>query len=661
MELPRRATATSCRIAGRLALTTLALTIALLLAASPAGAQRASENVVTTAQDAFGTSIGNDTIGIYSAQEARGFSPREAGNMRIEGLYYDQQGNVGYGNQLFGSTTIRVGLSAQSYPFPAPTGIADVRLRLPRDKTQTSFSAFQGPYNSHFGAQADLETPLVADRLSASVSVGAGQKEFDFHTVFYYVEAAGMLHWRPNDETEVISFAQMSDGGNGEGMSLIFTGGPYLPPKIDRSIFFGPDFHQDRHRTQSTVGAIARSTAFDNWRIQTAVFRSAVRMKSDYAAFFRNTQPDGIADLSMRANPSAIQRSYSGETRASGVFAAGPFRHTVHFSAKGRSVTRTFGGDTTVALGPAMIGVLIPLPKPVFNFGPQSRDSVSQGTLGAAYVAEWRAVGEISAGVQKPFYRRSVDYPVGPNAVTRSSPWLYNGTAAAYLSETLTFYAGYTRGLEESGIAPLNASNAGEAQPASLTEQIDAGLRYAFRPGLTLVAGVFEVSKPYFDRDAANFFTRVGALRHRGVEMSLSGQPIEGLKVVVGTQLLQARVSGFTVDQGLIGPVPPGRTPVLVRLNGNYGPAGWRGFSLNGQVNFEDSQYANRINNFRIPSATVLDLGARYDFKAMSASASLRFDVRNVTNLYGWTVNGSAGNFMALPPRRYSVRMAADF
>ena len=206
-----------------------------------------------------------------------------------------------------------------------------------------------------------------------------------------------------------------------------------------------------------------------------------------------------------------------------------------------------------------------------------------------------------------------------------------------------------------------SASNAGEAQPASLTEQIDAGLRYAFRPGLTLVAGVFEVSKPYFDRDAANFFTRVGALRHRGVEMSLSGQPIEGLKVVVGTQLLQARVSGFTVDQGLIGPVPPGRTPVLVRLNGNYGPAGWRGFSLNGQVNFEDSQYANRINNFRIPSATVLDLGARYDFKAMSASASLRFDVRNVTNLYGWTVNGSAGNFMALPPRRYSVRMAADF
>lgn len=113
MDFPRRATPTLCPVAGH-----LALTLALMLAASPASAQRASENVVTTAQDAFGTPIGNDTIGIYSAQEARGFSPRDAGNVRIEGLYFDQQGNVGYGNQLFGSATIRVGLSAQSYPFP---------------------------------------------------------------------------------------------------------------------------------------------------------------------------------------------------------------------------------------------------------------------------------------------------------------------------------------------------------------------------------------------------------------------------------------------------------------------------------------------------------------------------------------------------------------
>ncbi len=57
------------------------------------------------------------------------------------------------------------------------------------------------------------------------------------------------------------------------------------------------------------------------------------------------------------------------------------------------------------------------------------------------------------------------------------------------------------------------------------------------------MAGVFEVKKPYFNIDATNLYTEVGDLRHRGVELSLAGQVMEGLTVVAGTVLLQARVS----------------------------------------------------------------------------------------------------------------------
>ena len=163
-----------------------------------------------------------------------------------------------------------------------------------------------------------------------------------------------------------------------------------------------------------------------------------------------------------------------------------------------------------------MIGVPFPVSQPAFNLGPQSRDKVRQGTLGAAYVVQWQGIGEISAGLQKSFYRRTVDQPGSPLAVSRNSPWLYNGTFAAYLSSDLTLYASYTRGLEESGIAPASASTPGEALPASLTKQVDAGVRYRLAPGITLVAGVFDVAKPYFDRDVTNLFTRVGSLRHRG-------------------------------------------------------------------------------------------------------------------------------------------------
>ena len=131
--------------------------------------------------------------------------------------------------------------------------------------------------------------------------------------------------------------------------------------------------------------------------------------------------------------------------------------------------------------------------------------------------------------------------------------------------------------------------------------------------------------------------------------------------MVAGAMFLKARVSGFTVNQGFIGEVPPGRTPVLARLNVDYRPSSWRGFSVNGQINYEDSHYANRINIVRISSATTVDLGVRYNFNLYNAATSLRFDVRNITNAYIWTVTGASGIYTPLAARRYTVRIAADF
>ncbi len=613
---------------------------------------------MASAEDAFGTSIGNESIGLYSAMEARGFSPKEAGNMRIEGLYYDQQGNFGYTNQVASSTTIRVGLSAQSYPFPAPTGIADIRLRLPGQMLVRSFSAHAGPYTS-FGGQADIDIPRGNGKIGAVMSVAAAQKDMDFHSIFYYVDVAGTLYWTPNDTTEIITFANRTHAFDGEGPPPIFTAGEFLPPKIDRSFLAGPEFKQHRERIQNNEGVIVRSVAVENWVLQAGVFRSTNLLNGDFSILYRDTQPDGRATLSIRSRPSPWSSSYSGEVRASGVFPEGPRRHTVHFAARGRAGRRLFGGEDTVLHGPAQIGVIFSRSVPTFNFGPQSDDEIRHGTFGASYVGLWNGVGEISGGVQKATYRRTVDYPTR-TAATRTSPWLYNGTLAVSASSDLTFYAGYTRGLEDSGIAPESAANPGEALAASLTKQVDAGLRYRIAPRTTLVAGVFEVSKPYFDRDAANLFTSVGALTHRGVEVSLSSEPFEGLKIVAGTVLLKARVSGFTVDQGLIAEVPPGRAPTLVRFNANYGPKAWNGFSLSGQVNHESSQFANRLNTFKVSAATTIDLGARYSFTLYDARTTVRFDVQNLTNSYIWTVNTASGHFSPSPARRYILRVAAD-
>ncbi|HEU0284563.1 MAG TPA: TonB-dependent receptor, partial [Sphingomicrobium sp.] len=139
----------------RLAFRTLALLAAGALA-EPALAQRTGENAVTAADDAFGTSVGNETIGLYGTDEVRGFSPVAAGNIRIDGLY---MGGIVIGNQRIQSgSTVRVGLSAQGYAFPAPTGIVELSLRPVGAEPALSSVLYAG--DNQNGIDLDAQLPI---------------------------------------------------------------------------------------------------------------------------------------------------------------------------------------------------------------------------------------------------------------------------------------------------------------------------------------------------------------------------------------------------------------------------------------------------------------------------------------------------------------------
>src|SRR4030095_15779113 len=128
---------------------------------------------------------------------------------------------------------------------------------------------------------------------------------------------------------------------------------------------------------------------------------------------------------------------------------------------------------------------------------------------------------------QKVRYRKTISPPVEPEIETRANPWLWNATLAINLAGGLVAYAGYTRGLEDSGVAPEIAVNRSEAPPALETSQRDIGLRDAFWT-LRLLLGGFDVRKPYFNLDPALVYRQLGEVRHRGVEISLSGEPLKG-------------------------------------------------------------------------------------------------------------------------------------
>ena len=629
-----------------------------LLTAGPAAfAQRAAEDAMQTASDGFGLSIGAQSVGLYSQNSARGFSPSQAGNLRIEGLFIDPVGRMG--TRITSGTTMRVGLAAQSYAFPAPTGIADIRLRLPSSEAVTFLSlSYQRPYGFQSpSVSLDASVPLISDFLGVVGGVGWGRQVWQGR-VSQGQGAAAVVHFTPNDDIVINSFFSTSDNSARAANPSVFTAGAFVPERIDRNAFYGQDWAESEVHDDN-AGLLGRFTLSQHWETRAGVFYSGNWRPTDFSILYRNTQPDGSATLDILNGPKQSARSYSGEVRAIGSYGSGRLTHVVHLSARGRDVNRWFGGAERRSFEAARIGVFTPISVPAFNLGPRTQDEVRQTTLGAAYVGSWAGRVNMSVGLQKSYYRRSLTQPAQATRSTTDEPWLPNATLAISPSGRTIVFGSYTRGLEQSGVAPENASNRGEVMPASITKQIDAGVRYQLSSRLSLVADVFEITKPYFDLNTQDLFAEVGVTRHRGFELSLTGRPLPGLSIVGGMILMKPRI--LQSVSGAQGNVPPGRPSRTVRFNAQYGPTAWRGFAVNVAVNHQGPVYFDRLNTLKLPGLTTLNIGARYDFKVGGTAVSLRGAVNNVANVFRWQVAGGSGRLSPNSGRQYIVRLIADF
>ena len=641
----------------------LGTSVAVLLAnPEPAIAQRADENAVKAADDAFGTSVGNEKIGLYSASDVRGFSPVTAGNIRLEGLSVTEHG--GFTSRVVSSSTMRVGLTAQGYPFPAPTGIADYALRNSGNQTVLSPVLYLGP-NGTVALDLDAQLPIAQDRLSLAAGVSYRYEENFPGEDGTILMGGGVLRWRPSDRIEIKSFYGRHDVIDDRDVPAIFTGGPYLPREIERR-HFGSDWAKGDFGRQF-YGSVGSAQLADNWQVRAGLFRWETNADLDLVEIYRDVQPDGLGQRQLVATKDQTAGSTSGELRSSYSLTEGERRHTIHLAARGRHTRRAFGGADVRDLGPAVIGIPTDAPEPDYAFGPLTRDEVRQITGGVGYELRWPDVAELSLGVQKAKYEKTTRLPEGPTLTTKDSPWLYNGTLAVHLAEGLVAYAGYTRGLEESGVAPPNAVNRNSAPPALRTSQRDAGIRYAVLPGLNVVAGVFDVRKPYFNVDPDLVYRQLGTVRHRGLELSLAGQPIKGLTVVAGAVFMEAEVSGEAVDLGIIGPKPGGTAGRVIRANFDYRLPFFDPISVDLGINSLGGRVASAREydelggrQLMTKARTTFDVGARYRFQTGKTPVVLRGQVTNLFNVYGWDVSPSSA-FRPSDERRFLVSLAADF
>jgi iron complex outermembrane receptor protein len=624
-----------------------------LLFAQAAPAQRAEENVTTDSEDAFGRSVGNESIGIYNEGDVRGFSPLDAGNVRIEGLYFDRLGHLT--SRLVEGSTIRVGIASQSYPFPSPTGIIDYDLRRVGGQQVISALVNYGPFGG-LGAEVDAQVPVIGEELGVALGAGIYRDAFPWGGENEAISFALAPQWRPTENFELRPFFARIVFKDEEAEPLLLTAGGVLPPQIERDRYFGQDWavNEGEILNYGVIGAMR----FGAWTARLGAFESVFSADAQFAELFTDIEPNRDANEFVVAFPDSRFASRSGELRVSRVFEEGARRHALQFMARGRLQKRRYGGEDVIGIGPVELGVAREIARPQFTFGEQSHDEVKQQTFGAAYELQWADIGEMSVGLQKTAYSKSVDTPTAQLPESRAHPWLKYATATVNAAERLAFYASYTEGLEESPVAPNNAVNRNVAAPALETEQYDAGVRWDAFANMKLIAGIFNVEKPYFDLDGAGFFRELGTVEHRGVELSLAGDPRENLTVIVGTRWLDANVTGPAVDAGLIGDEPVGKARQYGLATADYRFAG-TGASLDATLEAVTSAKANIANTIETPGRAVLHIGGRYRFTLFGKPATVRLLVQNVTDKYGW-IAVSSGTYIYNAPRRFTVYVTAD-
>ena len=626
-----------------------------------AHAQAVNQNAVTDSDDAFGRSVGQQRTGLYNSREVRGFSPIDAGNVRLDSLYYDQVNNPSF--RILDGTTIRVGFSTLGYSFPAPSGLVDYALTDYGREASLSFEMFGETDKSFANTSLELRLPIAGEDLGIYVGgatlfqrAGDGRK----HRMETY---GSVLTWRPMPGGEVSAFAWRSNSRDEEARPTFFVTGSDLPPEIERNRDLSQPWADSERETLFT-GLVAHLPLAPGWRLDAGLFSDEGHDEARFADLLNGVGTDGaVAERAIIADAGGRDHAVSGEVRLVHDFATGAVRHRVTASLRGRTRDRLFGGARRLSLGPSTIlepDVRAPL---AFTPGPKNDDAVRQVFYGMAYAGDFWNRLVVDASLSGTRYRKRVDFadPLLADVATRDTPLLWNLSAAFAASDEVSLFAGMAVGMEDALIAPDRAINRAEAPPSIHTRQREVGLRYAPAANVTGVLAAFRIAKPYYNLDAGLRYRLLGTLVNRGVEMSLVTTPAPGLTLLGGVLLSQPEISGEGVDTGVVGPRPIGQAETRMvanvdwRLQGGQSP-----WSFDLAFERQAGRVGNAANTLLLPPSTVVDLGVRYRFTAGPAAMLLRARVQNVLNNYAWEALPSGG-LTYTGPRRLELQLIADF
>ncbi len=227
------------------------------------------------------------------------------------------------------------------------------------------------------------------------------------------------------------------------------------------------------------------------------------------------------------------------------------------------------------------------------------------------------------------------------------------------LTPQLSLYGNAIEALERGGTAPQTARNAGQVFPALVSKQEEIGLKGDFgRIGGSLALYRINRANQYLDA-STNFYTQDGRQTNKGIELSIYGEPIEGLRLIAGAAAIDARLKQTSggLYNGRRAPAVPLHE---LRLTGEWDIPWVKGLTLTGAVIHSGAAPYDNANTFKIPAWTRVDLGARYVWSVAGTKMTARLAVENVGNSAYWVAGYGSAGLQLSPPRTVMFSLTAD-
>jgi len=226
-------------------------------------------------------------------------------------------------------------------------------------------------------------------------------------------------------------------------------------------------------------------------------------------------------------------------------------------------------------------------------------------------------------------------------------------------TNNISLFANRAESLAAGQTAPFGAANVGQTLSPNRTKQYEVGAKYdANNFGSTL--SLFQIEQPTAYTDSTtNVFGTNGTQRHRGIELSVYGEPVHGVRLLAGATLLNAKqedTNGGATD----GYRPIGVPSYLFNVSGEYDLPWVPGLTFDAAWIHTGRQFLDAANKLSIPAWDRFDLGARYTMNVYKHTTTFRATVENVTNKSYWS--STTGAYLTQGrPRTFLMSVTADF